>query len=104
MTGHTNDARADELNVYTVQHDPNDAESLSTAVVLAVAEAAQLEPQEIHQTIYEVIDPDALDEIFRGDASNDRAADGQISFSLADYQVTVDSGGTITARQDGEFE
>lgn len=86
MTGHANGTRTDDPDVYTVGYDGD--EPLSTVVVLAVAEAAGVDAHEIEETLYEVVDPDGLDDIFR---SADGGADCEVSFTLADHRVTVTS-------------
>lgn len=95
---HTNERRTSDAGVYTVQYDREDGEPLSTAVVVAVTAAAELDPHEIEEPLYEVIDPDALDDLFRPQEGTDVAPDSEVSFTLAGHRVTVSAGDTITVR------
>lgn len=99
MTGDPDGTCADDHDLYTVRHDLDGEEPLSTAVVLAVTEAAGIEPREIRGTLYEVVDPDALDDVFRS-IGGDSATGGRVSFPLAGHRVTVSDDGTITVRPD----
>lgn len=56
--------------------------SPSEAVILAVAEAADADPSDLH-SLHDVIDPDALDAIFRQRPS------GTVTFEYHGYTVTV---------------
>lgn len=63
--------------------------SLSEAVISAVAEAKGLDPLEVGPPLAEVIDPDALDSLFRGGV-------GTVTFEYAGYEVTVDDEGDVS--------
>lgn len=93
MTGPANETQSD---VYTVRHGPEDDEPLSTAVVMAVAEAAGIEVNEIEELLYAVVDPDALDEILHSNRGS--TADCVVSFTLEGHRVTVSADGTISVR------
>lgn len=58
--------------------------SLTEAVVLGVAEARGVDPIALDQRLYEVIDPDALDALFRNPSSS-----GTVEFSMAGCRVTI---------------
>lgn len=70
---------------------------LSDGVVLAVAEAAGVGPTEL-RTLNGVVDPDALDSLFRGDAG------GTVSFEYEGYVVTVRATGEIVVREPADAE
>lgn len=68
------------------------AHDLSTAVITTVADAEGTDPSDLPQPLHDVIDPDALDQLFR-----DRpAADGHVRFRFHGYDVTARSDGTVT--------
>jgi hypothetical protein len=62
--------------------------SLSEAVVAAVADSEGVAPADLDRSLYEVIDPDALDALF-----ND--VRGRVTFEYLGYVVTIDSEGDV---------
>lgn len=66
--------------------------SVSTAIVDAVAEVKGVSPLDIRQPLYEVIDLDALESLFRDDAS----VRNHVYFTFNDCEVTVTAGGKVT--------
>lgn len=65
-----------------------DSLSPSEAVLHEVAEKEGVSPEELNSPLFDVIDPDALDVIFRGET-------GQISFEYHGYAVTVSHSGNV---------
>lgn len=61
---------------------------LSTGIVETVAEAVGVDPTGLRTPLYEVLDPDALDALFR-------TADGAVTFEYLDYEVTAHATGEI---------
>ena len=78
----------------------SDDESLSEGVVEAVATASGRDPVPFGRSegdaegaldpLYTVVDPDALDVLFTGDAR------GEMTFVYHDYEVTADSSGCVS--------
>lgn len=66
-----------------------DGVRLSRAVLEAVGERESVELPSLETPLYDSIDPDALDSLFRS------GVDGKISFSYLGYDVTVTSGGRV---------
>jgi len=64
-------------------------QTVSEAVLTAVAEREGVEETELDTPLYDAIDPDALDALFQ----NRR---GHVSFQYAGYLVTVDHDRNIT--------
>ena len=64
---------------------------VSTAVIDAVATELNVEPDELPEPLYSVVDPEALDMLF----ARQNTADGLIRFSYCGYQVTVESSGEV---------
>lgn len=60
----------------------------STEIVEAVARRKGIEPEELSISLYETIDPDALDTLLAGNSM-------QATFEYAGYRVTADSNGGI---------
>ena len=77
-----------------VWHDTVESGSLSTTVVTAVAKAADAEPTDL-PPLYEYIDPDALDKLLGGGLGQAGGHDGYLTFTYADYSVTVHADGEI---------
>lgn len=73
---------------------PQSDEPISQRVVFAVAEQADVEPNEL-PPLYDSLDPDALDAVVR---SSD--ADLEISFSFAGHRVEIGGDETIRVRQE----
>lgn len=63
--------------------------SLSRAVLDAVAANEGREVTNLEEPLYEAIDPEALDELFR-------SGSGRVIFEYAGYEVTVESSGDVT--------
>ena len=65
---------------------------MSEAVVRAIATEAGVPPSALDPPLYEVVDPDALERLFRDTV-------GELSFDYGEYVVTVDSDDTITVQR-----
>jgi hypothetical protein len=75
------------------------ARPISAEVVAAVAEGSGRETSDV-QPLYTVLDPDALDALF--DYGQTPAWEGQFSFRLDGYRVTVDHTGEIVVEEPAE--
>ncbi|WP_435175994.1 HalOD1 output domain-containing protein [Halorussus sp. AFM4] len=77
-----------------------DDESLSAAVVRAVAAVSDRssagDPREALDPLYDSVDPDALDALFR---HADDSQTGAVEFAYCGYEVTVDSTGLVTVTE-----
>lgn len=71
---------------------PNEATTPSESVIKAVAEAEGCDPLD-SPPLYEVLDPDALDALFRGCGSC------RVGFEYAGYEVVVRSNGRVVVRE-----
>lgn len=76
-------------------------ESLSEAVVRAVAavsdrNTAGEDPDDRLDPLYDAVDPDALDALFR---RVDDSRTGAVEFAYCGYRVTVDSTGLVTVTE-----
>lgn len=82
--------------------DVEAGESLSDVVVRAVASVSGRKviasgdgDGEVLPPLYEAIDPDALDRLFRRSEA-DRPPAGTVRFEYCDHEVTVDAAGMVT--------
>lgn len=62
--------------------------SLSGAVLAAVAKREGIDPVELSEPLFPAIDTEALDRLFK-------AASGTVTFQYLDYEIRVDSDGTV---------
>lgn len=92
------DGPPDERGVYRVQHDLTGPQSLSTTVTVAVADVAGVEPSDIPEQLYDVVDPEALDKLFEPRDDGVARRGGRLSFSLYGHHVTIRGDGTITVQ------
>ncbi|WP_323190588.1 HalOD1 output domain-containing protein [Halostella sp. PRR32] len=74
----------------------HDADKPSTAAVLAVAEERGVDAAELETRLNDVIDPDALDQLF-GEERQRTVAPAKVEFTMADCSVVVYADGTATA-------
>lgn len=68
---------------------PSGRRSVSERVLDAIAEREGESPVDFDRPIYDVVDPDALDDLFRGRVG------GTVEFSYLDYRVVVGADGRI---------
>lgn len=69
-------------------------ESVSVAVVTAVAEVLERDPATIGP-LHDTIDPDALDRLFASTKTTTRGGSGHVTFCLEDCEVTVHANGRL---------
>lgn len=69
----------------------------SAAVVTAVANELDTDPEELETPLHDFVEPDALDALFAPTHKGVARANGRVTFSMHDCSVTVDSGGEVTA-------
>ncbi|MFB6309340.1 MAG: HalOD1 output domain-containing protein [Haloarculaceae archaeon] len=76
-------------------------DDICESVVEAMAEAEGVDPTELTPTLYEVIDPDALEQLF---ASPMPAGwmEGRVTFFYNGYEVTVCGDGYVVVEERGE--
>lgn len=71
-------------------------DSLIDAVVFAVAEATDRGPTDI-EPLYNVVNPDALSQLFDSLADGRPRSDGRIVFTMEDCEVAVHASGKVVA-------
>lgn len=84
------DMNADRLRISNAD---GNAESLTTAIVDAVAETTGRDPMEM-PPLQEYLDVDALEELVTG-RSNDAPGTVQVTFTYGEVSVRADSTGTV---------
>lgn len=71
--------------------------NVSNKVVKRVAEVEDVDPRELTPPLYDVIDPDALDQIFASIPAAGRM-EGQVTFSYNGYEITVCGDGYVSVQ------
>jgi len=69
-------------------HRHPDTETLSTAVIAGIASQLSVEPTDLDTPLFEAINPEALDTLFRDST-------GAVTFRYENYDVTVHSDGRV---------
>jgi hypothetical protein len=83
----------------TTVPDARPDDSISRAVVEAVADAEGISPLDVEPPLFEAIDPDALDGLFTESSLPMGATDGVVEFQYAGYVVTVRADGTVSLHE-----
>lgn len=92
----TPSAGDDEPVLAQRQYDPGAGGELATEVILAVAEAAGVDPAEIRTPpLYECIDTEAVESVFFTPGTRTGQATGFVEFSYDDHPVRISSDGWI---------
>ena len=72
---------------------------LSSRLVTTLADAKGVDPTELSPPLYDVIDPEALDSLFRPTQNGNGRSYGEITFRHGDFEVTVDSEGSVDVEE-----
>lgn len=98
MYGHqpsTPAAQSPSPPVYRATHDPNGPARLSTTVIHALADCLGIDVTDARISLYDAVDPDALDALFRPRTDGRPRCDSSLSVTVRDHYVTVSSDGEI---------
>lgn len=76
--------------------DPVDNQSVSEAVVTAVADADGVSPVDVVPPLYEAIDPDALETALASMSSGPHELAGRVEFAYSGYEVAVTEDGDVS--------
>ena len=83
-----------ETNIYRLHHDWRSDESVTTTVIRGVAAVTNTPPTEL-DPLFEILDSDALGQIFRSTDSGCSRDDGWVSFQFNGCAVIVNATGEI---------
>ncbi|WP_149797305.1 HalOD1 output domain-containing protein [Halorubrum xinjiangense] len=81
-----------QLNAATAHVD-----NVTYEVVTRVAEVEDVDPVEVTPPLNEVIDPEALNQIFASTPTGDRM-EGQVTFPYNGYEITVSGDGSVSVQ------
>jgi hypothetical protein len=88
------DANSDVL--YRAEHDRNDG-PIGSAVVEALAAVEGVDPKDLDVRLYDSIDGDALEVLYR--TAVERGERLRVAFTIAEYEVVVESDGRVIVRE-----
>lgn len=92
----TNEVQYDQANDrYVFHYDDDGTATLTTTIVHALASIADTDVSQGEFSLYDSIDPDALDRIFRPKADGTRRTGGHIAFTALEHEVYVYANGDI---------
>jgi len=80
---------------FYAQHDFDGPAKLSTTVVHALSEVANIDATNTESTLYQHVDPSALDRLFSPVNDETARTTGHMSFQMWGYDVTVYANGQI---------
>jgi hypothetical protein len=86
---------------FRTRHDWTDGDDIAASVIEAVAAVVGKQPTDI-EPLYEVVDPDALEELLlslRSSGKHDRC--GAVTFVFNDCEIKVEASGTIWIEPQG---
>jgi hypothetical protein len=86
----------DDRSPVTATFDPTGTQSLSMTVTEAVARAEGVTPEELEARLFDAIDPDALERLFR--PTNRSTPKAEVRFNLAGNTVVVRDTGEVFVR------
>lgn len=97
MSGTEDDRRcgpAGSEPIYRKRFDVSGCRAISLAIVEAV-ESVLNEEAAVHRSLYEVIDPDAIDRLFRPRENGLPRANGSVRFPLDGHEIRVEAIGLV---------
>lgn len=72
------------------------SESIAQKIVEAVAETEGVDPAELTPSLYEILDPDALNALFAPTNAGHPRSTGRVTFQYCGYDVTASSDGHVS--------
>ncbi|MFC4449631.1 HalOD1 output domain-containing protein [Halorussus aquaticus] len=88
----------DSMPVAERHHPPAASEPLSRTVFAALAGAEGVEPTDLDFELYDYLDPEALDALYRHSSSGE---DWSVTFAVRDYEVRAESSGRVAVYEIG---
>ncbi|THE65890.1 hypothetical protein D8Y22_05025 [Salinadaptatus halalkaliphilus] len=92
----TTDLQYDQPNDrYVFHHDVEGTATLTTTIVHAIAEIADTDVSQGEFSLYDSIDPDALDRLFSPKADGTDRTGGHVAFTALEHEVFVYANGDV---------
>lgn len=90
------DLQYDQTNDrYVLHYDSDGSATLTAAIVHAIASIADVDVSQGEFSLYDSVDPDALESIFGSKADGSKRTGGHVAFTALDYEVYVYANGDI---------
>ncbi|MFC4450712.1 HalOD1 output domain-containing protein [Halorussus aquaticus] len=86
-------------NVSQAFYDPDGDATLVQTVLDALADASERPSDELTVRLYDVVDPDALNDLFRPTRNGPPRDIGRVSFSVEEFAVDVHADGRVFVRR-----
>ncbi|WP_121822343.1 HalOD1 output domain-containing protein [Halostella salina] len=97
------DQRSDPDHRYELSRDEPPSEAVLTAVATASGDeplpSAATGSDDVLPPLYDAVDPDALDALFRQESEQQPGFGGEVTFPYHGYEVTVHGGDHLTLRR-----
>ena len=95
-TDDPHDPQYDQANDrYVFRHDPDGSATLTTTIVHALANVADVDVSQGEFSLYDSIDPDALERIFGKKSDGSRRSGGHVAFTALEHEVWVFANGDV---------
>lgn len=88
----------EDATAHTVCHDWAESQSFHAAVVQAAVGATGADPVAVRDALADVVDPDALDALFRPRADGTPRGEGALRLPFREHDVVVRSDGTVAVQ------
>jgi|AntRauTorcE11898_2_1112593.scaffolds.fasta_scaffold57694_2 hypothetical protein len=87
---------SDNSGLVQARHDFAGTESLSVTIMEAVASAQGTDTENLEQRLFDVVDPDALDRLFR--PTDATTYEAEVRFVIAENAVVIRNTGDVFVR------
>ncbi|MFC7082310.1 HalOD1 output domain-containing protein [Halorussus caseinilyticus] len=91
MAVSTHSTETDATALYRTRHDPTDSEPVSRTLYTALAAVEGVSPSELDLTLYDSVDVDAIDALFRANET----ADWQFTATVERYEIRIHADGRV---------
>ncbi|WP_117363774.1 HalOD1 output domain-containing protein [Natrarchaeobaculum sulfurireducens] len=92
----TNGPRYDQANDrYVFHHDSDSTATITTTVVHALAAIADTDVSQGEFSLYDSVDPDALERLFSPKADGTERTGGHVAFTALDHEIYVYANGDV---------
>lgn len=87
-----------DTQTYFVKHDFEGSAKLTTTLAHALSDVSGIDVTDTGFTLYDHVEPDALDQLFKPTKDGHPRMNGMLTFTVWGYQATVYSDGQIAIR------
>lgn len=84
-----------ENDCYVFSYDPQGSATVTTTVVHALSTVAEIDVSQGEFSLYDSVDPDALERIFSSKADGAPRIGGYVAFTALDHEVHVHAEGDV---------